>query len=378
MGNINKRPDGMWRARYRGPDRRERSRHFARKIDAERWLAGIEVAKARGEWLDPALSRVTVGEWAQTWLASQRQLKPSTLDRYAGIVTKQVTPTWRNVALAEVAPADVDAWLSGLAAGGLSAASVRQCHRVLSRLLGYAVRDGRISRNPAAGAALPRVTPRGKVYLSHTELTHLAAECGDYQTAVLLLGYSGLRWGEFAALRAGDIDLMRRRLNVRRAMVEIRGRVIIGTPKDHEQRAVPLPKFLVEPLTTLLAGKAADDLAFTSPDGAILRNRNFRVRTFDAAAERAGVAEITPHGLRHTAASLAIQAGAPVTVVSLMLGHANPAITLKVYAHLWPSDLDALADRLHDAKLAADADQVRTSGQLIKLSPLTERTGNAV
>jgi integrase len=300
-------------------------------------------------------------------MSAQRQLKPSTLDRYAGIVAKQVKPTWGSVALADVAPTDVDAWLTRLAEDGLSAASVRQCHRVLSRLLAYAVRDGRISRNAASGVDLPRVTARGKIYLSHTELAALAAECGQHETAILLLGYSGLRWGEFAALRVSDVDLMRRRIHVRRAMVEIRGKAIIGTPKDHEQRSVPLPKFLLEPLAALLAGNTPDALAFTSPDGAIMRNRNFRARVFDAAAERAGLAGITPHGLRHTAASLAIQAGAPVTVVALMLGHANPSITLRVYAHLWPSDLDALADRLHEAKIESDADQVRTKARTIKL-----------
>jgi integrase len=114
-------------------------------------------------------------------------------------------------------------------------------------------------------------------------------------------------------------------------------------------------------------GTAPDDLVFTSPEGSVLRNGNFRARCFDAAAERAGVTGITPHELRHTAASLAIQAGAPVTVVSKMLGHANPAITLKVYAHLRPSDLDALADRLHDAKITSDADLVRTNGDVIML-----------
>jgi integrase len=303
MGSIRKRPDGMWRARYRGPDKRERSQHFARKIDAERWLAGVEVAKARGDWVDPSLSRVAVRDWAATWLSTQRQLKPSTLDRYTGIVDKHITPTLGLVALAELTPALIDEWMTGLHRYGLSAASVRQCHRVLSRMLAYAVRDGRLSWNPAEGADLPRVTPRTKVYLSHAELARLAGECGTYETAVLLLGYSGLRWGEFAALRVRDVDLIRRRVHVQRAMVELRGQVIIGTPKDHEQREVPLPRFLVDPLAQALAGRAADALAFTSPEGAIMRNNNFRRRCFDAAAIRAEVPGITPHGLRHTAAS---------------------------------------------------------------------------
>jgi integrase len=234
-------------------------------------------------------------------------------------------------------------------------------------MLGYAVRDGRLGRNPADGVGLPRVIPREKRYLTHRELAQLAEECGEYETAVLLLWYTGLRWGEFAALRVGDIDLMRRRVHVRRATVELRGEVSFGTPKDHEQREVPVPQFLIDPLTCALAGKSSEDLAFPSPSGAVLRNNNFRRRRFDPAAVRAGVEGITPHGLRHTAASLAIQAGAPVTVVSKMLGHADPSITLKVYAHLWPSDLDALADRLHEAKIDSDADFLRTKRGLIKL-----------
>lgn len=64
MGNIQKRDNGMWRARYRDPSGRERARHFKRKIDAERWLVSVEGAKHRGEWIDPAMSRITVRDWS--------------------------------------------------------------------------------------------------------------------------------------------------------------------------------------------------------------------------------------------------------------------------------------------------------------------------
>jgi hypothetical protein len=76
-GNIQRRPDGKWRARYRGANHREHARHFPRKRDAERWLASQEVAIARGEWVDPTLSKITVGEWLPQWLARQVQLKPT-------------------------------------------------------------------------------------------------------------------------------------------------------------------------------------------------------------------------------------------------------------------------------------------------------------
>ena len=378
MGNVQKRPDGSWRARYRGPDRRERSRHFRRKIDAERWLAGIEVARTRGEWIDPSLSRAEVGTWCRTWLAAQTQLKPTTRARYEGIVGKHIEPTWGRVALAEVALADVAAWLGRLTDSGLAPATVRYVHRVLSLALAYAVLDGRLARNPAEGVPLPRAKSRPKRFLTHVEVERLADECARYSTLVYVLGYTGLRWGEVAALHVADLDLMRRRIAVHRAMAEVGGKAIVGTPKDHERRDVPVPAFLVDELARLVAGRAPDALVFPAPGGGFLRNGNFRRNDFDAAAERAGVHDVTPHGLRHTAASLAHQAGASVVTISRMLGHSSPLVTMKVYSHWYEDDLDAVAERLHTAKINAAADQVRTSGPVIMLSERTAGDRHAV
>jgi integrase len=378
MANVQKRPDGRWRARYRGPDKRERAKHFTRKIDAERWLAGIEVAKTRGEWIDPTLSRATVGAWCKTWLAAQGQLKPTTRVRYEGIVTKHIEPTWGRVALAEVTPVDVATWLGRLTAAGLAASTVRYIHRVLSLSLAYAVLDGRLSRNPAEGVPLPRTKSRPKRFLTHGEVERLADECGDYSPLIYVLSYTGLRWGEVSALHVGDVDLMRRRIHVNRAMAEVRGRAVVGTPKDHERREVPVPAFLVDMLAEHLAGCAADALAFPAPGGGLLRNGNFRRNVFDAAAERAGVGDVTPHGLRHSAASLAIAAGATVVLVQRMLGHSSPSVTLDVYSHLFADDLDTVADRLNQAKINAAADQVRIGRPITALRSITGEDGHAV
>lgn len=378
MGSVARRPDGTWRARYRGPDRRERSRHFTRKVDAERWLAGVEVSKTRGEWINPSLSRVTVGAWCGTWLAAQGQLKATTRVRYGGIITRHIAPAWGRVPLAEVAPADVAAWLGRLTASGLAASTVRYVHRVLSLALAYAVLDGRLSRNPAEGVPLPRAKPRPKRFLSHAEVERLAVECGEYAPLIYVLGYGGLRWGEAAALRVGDLDLMRRRVHVHRAMAEVRGAAVVGTPKDHERRDVPVPAFLVDQLAAAVAGRAVDALVFPAPGGGFLRNGNFRRNVFDAAALRAGVAGVTPHGLRHTAASLAIAAGATVVLVQRMLGHSSPSVTLDVYSHLFADDLDTVADRLNTAKINAGADQVRTPTPVIMLPSDRAGGGHAV
>jgi hypothetical protein len=91
-GNIQRRPDGKWRARYRDANHREHARHFPRRRDAERWLASQEVAIARGEWVDPTLSKITVGEWSPQWLARQVQLKPTTMVRYEVALRRQILP----------------------------------------------------------------------------------------------------------------------------------------------------------------------------------------------------------------------------------------------------------------------------------------------
>lgn len=379
MASLAKRPDGAYRARYRGPDRKERSKHFGRKTDAQRWLAGIEVSKTRGEWLDPALSRVTVGTWCPIFMDAQAQLKPTTRLRYEGIIARQILPTWEKVPLAQVTPADVAKWVGKLSASGLSAASVRYAHRVLALALKYAVLDGRLARNPADGVPLPRAKSRPKRFLSHAEVESLAAECGEYGPLVFFLAYTGLRWGESSALQVSDLDLLRRRVHVNRAMAEVRGKAVVGTPKDHERREVPVPAFLAEMLMTVAAGKAPDALVFPTLDGqSFLRNGNFRGRVFDAAAERAGLVGITPHGLRHTAASLAVQAGASVVLVQRMLGHSSPSVTLDVYSHLFADDLDTVADRLNEAKIKAGADPVRTYASVIKLSQADREARNAV
>ncbi len=371
MGSVQKRPGGQWRARYRDPGGRERARHFRRRLDAERWLASVESAKHRGEWIDPALARITVGEWAERWLRAQVQLKPQTLERYRRIVRVQVLPQWCRVPLSAVTHADVVAWVAGMQAEGYAGATIRQVHRVFSLMLTLAVRDRRLSYNPAEGVRLPRVTRAEPVFLSHAQVDQLAAACPGYELFVRLLAYTGLRWGEAAALQVGRVNLMRRRLDVVRSAVDLGGEISYGTPKTHQRREVPVPRSLVDELARSMFGKDPDELVFTSPHGTPLRNHNFRTRVFAPAARSIGLAGLTPHDLRHTAASLAVQAGANVKAVQRMLGHASAAMTLDVYAGLFGDDLDAVAERLDEAAARARADSLRTALAQTSVSALS-------
>jgi len=220
-------------------------------------------------------------------------------------------------------------------------------------VLNSAVADGRLTRNVAARVPLPRAGSREKRFLSHAEVAALAEAASADGTVVRVLAWRGLRFGELAALRVRNVDLRRRRLHIAESATEVGGSMVFGAPKSGAGRSVPFPPSLAGELEAACVGKAPEDLVFTAPEGGVLWLRNWRRRVFEPAAAAAGLDGLTPHGLRHTAASLAVSAGANVKHVQRMLGHASAAMTLDVYSGLFDDDLDAVADRLGEAAAAA-------------------------
>jgi len=374
MASIEKRQRGgttVWRAHYRTPAGAQRNKTFDRRGDAERFLATVEASKNIGSFVDPALSRVTVGEWAKVWLAGQAHLKASTHARYAGILRTHIVPQWGTVRLANVSHADVQAWVTTLSTK-VSPATVRKVHRVMSLILDLAVRDGRLARNVAGKVNLPRPVHSEQRHLSVAQVDALATECGypsayskhralgereceHYRLVVLFLAYTGVRFGEMAALRVGRVDLERRRAVIAESVTVVAGKGLVwGTPKTHQRREVPIPRFLAEELAAHLEGRAAEDLVFTGVrGGGALRASIFRRGHFDAAATAIGLPGLHPHELRHTAASLAIAAGADVKVVQQMLGHSSATMTMDTYGHLFDNRLDEVAEALDGARVTA-------------------------
>lgn len=367
--SVSKRADtGRWRARYRGPDGKQRSKDFDTKAAATTWANEQDRRVRRNEWTDPDAGRATVADMYQPWIDS-RELKPKTRDTYERLWRSMVEPRWGKVRLTGVTTSDVRAWVVGMEGlrGGPAGASLRrQAFHVLSGILDTAVADRRLLTNPArvgsAGRAgfLPRVTrTERKRYLSHGDVAALAREAGDYGTLVQLMAYTGLRWGEATALRVGDVDPLQLRIHVERNASDVGGRILYVAPKTHQIRSVPMPAFLRDMVTAQMAGKASDELLFTSPLGTPLRLSNFRAGVLLPACKRAGLRQITAHDLRHTAASLAVSSGADVKIVQRMLGHASAAMTLDVYADLFEDRLDEVADALSEARNRALEASVR-------------------
>jgi integrase len=330
------------------------------------------MSKITGSYVDPNRSKLTVGALADQWLDAKLDLAPKTKDRYAQIIRAHVRPRWGKVRLSDVTHGEVQRWLARLE---VAPATVRKTHRVLSMVLAYAVKDGRLAVNAAAGVSLPRVRQAEKRFLSHQQVAKLAEAVGpEYRLVVLFLAYTGLRWGEMAALRVHRVDFLRRRVLVAESVTPVRGKMTFGPTKGHERREVPLPRFLIDDLAQQVARKSRDEFVFTGERGAVMRSQTFQRAALTAAASELGIPGFHPHELRHTAASLAIASGADIKIVQTLLGHKSAAMTLDQYGHLFGDRLDVVADAMDAARLSALADgyPVGTRGEVVELRQETK------
>lgn len=358
----NRRCDGVgkrWRARYVNSAGQERTKVFATKPEAQRFLDGMTTSMETGTYVDPGRSKTTVGAIAETWIETPSWAE-STRARSRSILDAHVLPRWGSVRLADVHHEDVQEWINGLGKAGMAGGTVRKVHGVLNGVLKAAIKGKRLAVNPSAEVDLPRQDLKRRRYLSGVEVEALVHAAGGRGPIVLVLAFCGLRFGELAALKAGAVDQVRRRLRIEESVTEVNGALVWSEPKDHQRRTVPWPKFLDAEISAAMKGKAPGDLLFPSPGGGALRVRNMRRDWFDAAAKGAGVGGLTPHELRHTAASLAVSAGASVLALQRMLGHDKPSTTLDVYSDLFDEDLDLVADRLAEGRSRSTAEYLRS------------------
>jgi integrase len=361
-----------YRVRYRKPDHSQTDkRGFRTKKDAELFLAKTEVAKSHGEYIEASAANITVAALGVPWLASLTHLKPSALDPLQRAWRIYVEPRWGTTPISAIQFSDVQTWVSEMTVGTAkslstkpgprSATVVLRNYGILAAILDVAVKDRKITTNRARGVALPRKVRKTHAYLTHDQVGLLAASSKDHATLVYLLAYTGLRWGEATGLRVRDVNTLKRRLTVRENAVRVNGKIIVGTPKSHASRTVPFPEFLTLELAGQCHDKASRDLVFG--DGSIHLNPPTHEGWFEAAVRRAQLSDksfprLTPHELRHTAASLAISAGANVKAIQRMLGHASAAMTLDVYADLFDDDLDTVAEALNQARSVSSVGKV--------------------
>lgn len=362
-----------WLARWVGNDGEERTQSFERKADAQARIAEVTSELFTHTYVDTRRSATPFREISDEWLATQRtRLKPSTIGGYESLLTMTVLPRWGDVKLAEITHADIQKWIVWLTTSKearqprttnkaknakrapLSARRAVQAHGILRQILAYAVRTKRLALNPADGIQPPRVVHRRETALTHDQVAALVEAAGDAGPIIQTLAYTGLRFGELAALRVADVDLKRRRILVSKAIAQVSGVGLVeDTTKTHQVRSVPiLTTALFDALKKAVEGRQPDEHLFPAPNGGPMRNSFFRWR-FDRACQTAGLTGISPKTLRHTAGSLALASGASLPTTARLLGHAKVSTTADVYSHMLPDDFDNLAAAMDRAARSA-------------------------
>lgn len=355
-----------WYVAYRGPDGKQTSkRGFKRKRDAVRYSENVSQQIHSGNYISPKMGAITLAEVAKPWLAEKKvTLKPSSYRVYELSWRNHVEPAFGARKISSIVTSEVRAWITDLSTDG-SRATVSRAFGVLAGVLDTAVEDGRIEKNPARPKrpiAMPARTRQRRPYLTHTQVKALA-ETSKYSEIVYVLAYTGMRWGELSGLKVRNIDATTRRILVIDNAVKVGTSVVEGTVKTGSSRTIGYPSFLDSAIAAAIRGKSPTAYAFGPGDKPLPLPDS--KGWFAGAVSRCARKDpqfpstLTPHGLRHTAASLAIQTGANPKYVQNQLGHESAAMTLDTYADLFSTDVDVVAAALgaaRDAALATDDD----------------------
>jgi integrase len=344
MASITKVSSG-WRARYRAPDGASRSRTFARRAEAERFLVEVEHTKLTGAYVDPSAGRTTFGPFAERWLADQT-FDESTREAVASRLRVHILPTFGAHQLGGIRPSTVQGWVRGRSET-CAPRYVRVMLANLSAILGAAVEDGLIASNPCASRSVRSPAVDSQLVIPWTAervQAVVAAHPIAYRAVPVVGAGAGLRQGEVFGLRVCDVDFLRRRLLVRQQVKLLGGRPTIALPKGRKTREVPLADVVGVALAERLRLYPTDDgLVFTTREHKPLNRSYYNHHIWKPALREAGVEATRAngmHALRHHFASVLLDAGESVRALADYLGHADPGFTLRVYTHLMPSSED--------------------------------------
>ena len=351
-----------WRARYRSPDARIRSKSFARKPDAQRWLDQQIAALGNSEWVDPQRGKLLFAAWANQVTASRAHLAETTRSRDNTYLRTMVLPHLGNLPLAQIRPSDLRTMVAALSADGKAPATVRKAYQLAALILRHAVSDDLITRSPARGINLPsmRETETEIRFLDHPQVAELhEAIHPRFRVAVSLGAYAGLRLGETTGLRVDNLDLLRRRLTITHSLTNLNGRAELGPTKTKaSRRTIPIGQRLCDELAAHLTeyGTGPQGVVMSSPQGSWVRASSWRYRFWHPAVEASIGRPLRYHDLRHTHAAFLIAQGEHPKTIQDRLGHSSIVVTMDTYGHLLPGVAAEVADRLDQAAASATAE----------------------
>lgn len=340
MASIQKRSGKRgttYRVMWRLSSGEQRSQTVKTRDEARALKVEVEALEQAGRTPDAQRGAITLAAWAGDYLATLH-LKPKSRVTYESLLRSRILPELGDRALSDISRLDVQQWVAAMA-DEVSASRTKAARAFLSQMLAEAVRHDRLARNPAEGVRVPPVAKTHVVPLRLDELRAAASHCGRYEALVLWLGLMGTRWAEtigltWDKLRDGVVT-------VDCSLSEVNGRFHRVPTKTFESRQLPVPPALLEMLPL-----DRDGYVFTTTYGNPVRSARFRAEVFLPALERAGLKQMKIHHLRHSAASFLIHQGANPKMVQVWMGHKDIKVTMDVYAHLFPSDLDQLSFKL--------------------------------
>jgi integrase len=347
-----------WRARYLDPDGRERSRSFATKVLAEKFLTEVEHSKIAGSYRDPDAGRISLRKYAAGWVRGYPE-DSTRGEQVRRQLNLHILPGLGDVLLSQLGqrPSMVQQFLTSLPMGDGGASQVAI---TLSTILNAAVDDQLIGRNPCKvqSVRMPR-QPRSKVTpWTQAQVESIRAGLPGRWQAVTDCGSGlGLRQGEAFAIGPDEIDFLRRKVSVTRQVKRVNGRMWFSLPKGGKEREVPLAGHVAlrlaaqieayppvevtlpwnEPGNLKKHGKPVTFLLLFTKAGGSLNHSTFNTMAWRPARNAAGIGEGGLHQLRHLFASALLAGGVDIKAVSEYLGHHDPAVTLRIYAHLMPS-----------------------------------------
>ncbi|AKK04557.1 site-specific recombinase XerD [Corynebacterium mustelae] len=327
---------------------REVTKAFDTLDAAKLYASRAEVGQAEGNWITKDRLDVTLGDMWDVWIASKAGRAQPTIAGYKA-AWQHIQPRWHNAPCWKINRAAFNTWIPTVqrldGQGQLSSASLRKIGIVFNALLEQAVELDIITKNPMRSGDIPRQYKAERRYLTVKEIDKLIHSAPTEQAALMIavLVQTGLRPGEAKGLKARDLDVLRKRLMIRRDVDAL------GNPdetKTRMHREVPVGGDLLLDLEDTADNREPDDWLLQDENGHVWTTTKWR-RVWKTTCTTAGISGITTYELRHTAASLAIAAGADVKTVQRMLGHASAAMTLDTYAHLWETGIDTVPDAIN-------------------------------
>lgn len=355
-GSIRQRTDGTWEARITvgtdpGTGKPERKSVYGKtQADVRKKMTAILRTVDSGTYQAP--DKTTVAEWLDEWMKTfcAVKVKPLTYSSYEVAIKNHIKPAIGAVKIQAVKGVHIQKLYNSMTAAGLSPKTVKNVAAILHKAFSVAQKQGMVQGNPCDAAELPKATQKEIKPLTDAEIPlFLQAIKGlSMENAYALCLFAGLREGECLGLSWEQVDFKAQRITISQQLQKEKKKnaayYIAPSTKSGKPRQIEPPEIAFQYLRAerkrqaenrLAAGELwnnPDDLVFTDAMGGHLRISTF-YKTFKRIAESIGRPDARPHDLRHTAATVAIAAGADIKSVQDLLGHATASFTLNVYAH---------------------------------------------